>query len=907
MSGIIEAVAGKLAQALIPPYTARLQKSGLIPVFPKEINDPIWGTIALTPLEIAVLDSPLVQRLRHLKQLGVVHWLYPGAVHSRFEHTLGVLHQTEQLIIAINRSSLIRCGKEIIASSTRDVLRLSAVMHDIGHPVLSHVSEYALKLEPAMLLGVQKTLSGLGEHVKLSEIIAALVVKSDEFKKLLRTILAKHVEKELPSAHWAERTDALVDQISKCILGQNISNEIPLLHELISGPFDADKLDYMVRDAKAAGIPSILDISRLIQKITVRSLAQPQLPRRIAKQVRGGLPNYYLFGFMWSGLSVVDELLLARMILYAKVYRHPKVVAAEAMVNALVEQISMLVSPQELVEFIYDLLDDELVLITKPYLLERLGLREAELADPRKAKAMDAACEIIRRLRDRDLFVRSFAIYPYDPHTDSDDDDDYPFARLAKLLSDRKEAENLRQDIISETKKIIEILVPNYQDDEGYQHADTMVLVQKAAYPSQEELRRAFIFPSSGPPKMFRDLGIHKEAWSSSFASGAPKGFVFCPRGLSPYVFLATETIVARRFEVPVPDWMVEESKQSAETIRELKLQLRQKSYYSDKAAFIRPLREHLVSADVQNIVAEFARRFASAQESVADVQENKGLDSGVEVMQRRALAWLDQFSTDQSIDCALELLRHARLLERKDTVAALQAFLGRHPEFGNASVVSLSKGAESSQIVQYYAADISSGLSFYPSLHDAARENREGPVIFIDDVCGSGGQVINILGSWFDDPRLKRDLKEPRLAALEPEKDYLADRKVAFVFVAGWKDGLDQIRAATRDLGIDAEVFAHLLDADLPFGLEPPLGSEIREEIWTSFLEECRDIGDQLLQPENWPQEKRQERALGYGNRAMLFFSAYNAPSQTLTCMWAEGVVNGAAWKPIMRRRKKL
>ena len=59
----------------------------------KEINDAVWRTISLTQFEVLILDSPLVQRLRRVRQLGVVHWVYPGAGHSRLEHCLGAVHQ----------------------------------------------------------------------------------------------------------------------------------------------------------------------------------------------------------------------------------------------------------------------------------------------------------------------------------------------------------------------------------------------------------------------------------------------------------------------------------------------------------------------------------------------------------------------------------------------------------------------------------------------------------------------------------------------------------------------------------------------------------------------------------------------------------------------------------------------
>ena len=85
---------------------------------------------------MALVDSPLLQRLRHLKQLGVAHWLYPGADHSRFEHSLGVLYQTQQLISAINRAGVTKYSHQVISEDDVLMLRVAALMHDVGHPVL---------------------------------------------------------------------------------------------------------------------------------------------------------------------------------------------------------------------------------------------------------------------------------------------------------------------------------------------------------------------------------------------------------------------------------------------------------------------------------------------------------------------------------------------------------------------------------------------------------------------------------------------------------------------------------------------------------------------------------------------------------------------------------------------------
>ncbi|MFA5416282.1 MAG: HD domain-containing protein [Methanoregula sp.] len=101
--------------------------------FSKWIRDPLYGFVGLTETEVKLLDTPPLQRLRRIKQLANAHLVYPSAMHTRFEHSLGVMHIAGRMA-------------EQLQFSDDDVraVRYAGLLHDIGHGPFSHVFEAAL-------------------------------------------------------------------------------------------------------------------------------------------------------------------------------------------------------------------------------------------------------------------------------------------------------------------------------------------------------------------------------------------------------------------------------------------------------------------------------------------------------------------------------------------------------------------------------------------------------------------------------------------------------------------------------------------------------------------------------------------------------------------------------------------
>src|SRR5271165_5072809 len=143
--GDYESLVHQYAETRLRAYLTRIRSlPSLRGKLGKELNDTVWRTVTLNCFEVLILDSPLMQRLRRIRQLGVAHWVYPCAGHSRLEHSIGAVHQVQKLIDSLNRGTDKSEGQQL-PLEWRHLLRLAALCHDIGHGLMSHVTENALK------------------------------------------------------------------------------------------------------------------------------------------------------------------------------------------------------------------------------------------------------------------------------------------------------------------------------------------------------------------------------------------------------------------------------------------------------------------------------------------------------------------------------------------------------------------------------------------------------------------------------------------------------------------------------------------------------------------------------------------------------------------------------------------
>ena len=227
----------------------------------KEISDPIYGFVRLSPKEIRIVDTLIFQRLRHIKQLGLAYLVFPSAQHSRFEHAIGVLHLTDRLV---SKTAFSKDEK------VRTMVRIAGLLHDLGHPPFSHTTEVLLP------------------ERKSHEDVTRRIILETEIYDILR--------KEVGLDHGD------VEALVRITLGEPASEEERLLSSLITGQFGSDRLDYLRRDAFFCGVSyGLFDHERLLSTI---------------EEVDGKLAVHM------SGLRALENFLIGRYFMYIQVYFH---------------------------------------------------------------------------------------------------------------------------------------------------------------------------------------------------------------------------------------------------------------------------------------------------------------------------------------------------------------------------------------------------------------------------------------------------------------------------------------------------------------------------------------------------------------------------------------------------------
>jgi len=344
----------------------------------KIVRDPIHGDIKITGCLVDLLETPEVQRLHNIKQLGFAHLVFPGAHHTRFEHSLGCSMIASQIaeILALNEKE-------------KTLLTCAAQLHDIGHGPFSHTLESIL----LQRFGV--------DHVDLTEKL--ILGDYDVFEEKERQFITAPSVHEILQKHEVNKKE-----IVAIIRGK--PSKKPYLGQLLNSTIDVDQLDYLMRDAYYTGVAyGMIDLQRLLRTMMI---------------YKGNL------AMMRKGVSVVENILMARALMYSSVYFHKTVRIPELMLSKALEETA----DAEPFEF-FRMTDAEIMVS-----LKTMGQFQQE---------------IITRLKYRDLYKQAYAASLFDL-----DKEGIKIVKQLEDVSDRRQKERELEDVFGIPKGHVIIDIP---------------------------------------------------------------------------------------------------------------------------------------------------------------------------------------------------------------------------------------------------------------------------------------------------------------------------------------------------------------------------------------------------------------------------------------------------------------
>lgn len=285
----------------------------------KYINDPVYGGIPITQIELELINLPVFQRLRGLRQLARVNYVFPGAEHSRFVHSLGVLY-----IMGLMTDHLMKLGQ--ISEEDAVKMRVAALLHDVGHYPFSHLGEAVFGFKEDNNSIAPSIIADLNEdEIPLYEMVASHS-KSAHHEKLGEYIVTHHNDiRRILEQHKLDP-----EEIASIFTGE-IGSQNMVYSQLLHSSLDADRLDYLLRDSYQTGVKyGLVDLQYLVRLLLV--VDDPSVNSADGKKVL--VCNK-------KGQHVVEHFLMSRYFHYSQIVFHRTNGAFEGLVKAMYIKLIM--------------------------------------------------------------------------------------------------------------------------------------------------------------------------------------------------------------------------------------------------------------------------------------------------------------------------------------------------------------------------------------------------------------------------------------------------------------------------------------------------------------------------------------------------------------------------------------
>ena len=313
------------------------------------IRDPVHGFIELSDREIRLINTKVFQRLRRIRQLEMAFLVYPGTLHTRFDHSIGVMHIAGRICTELKKT-----GSGKVTNTDVKQVRFAALLHDVGHGPFSHVSE-------DLLAKGEFGENNEGEtRQKIHEQITVDIVRGDP---------------EINAILSGRERDFVVDMIQ----GKEASD---WRRDVISSELDADKMDYLLRDSYFAGVKyGEYDLEKLIESCRI-DVKQAETSLAISSE----------------GIYALEQLLLARYHMTQQVYWHRVCLISRQMI---VRGVTLAIEAGNVkMKKLYQY-DPK---VKKDFIQNYLNYHDEKVIDILKTCDEKKAREIFNRLYNRNLF-----------------------------------------------------------------------------------------------------------------------------------------------------------------------------------------------------------------------------------------------------------------------------------------------------------------------------------------------------------------------------------------------------------------------------------------------------------------------------------------------------------------------
>lgn len=868
----------------------------------KEIFDAVWGNVEFSNGEIYILDSPLLQRLRDIKHLGLAYYVYCGSDYSRFYHTIGVVYLADRMATAINRCEFGTNEQE--KQYFRITARLAAIFHDAGHMFLSHVSEHYFSKSPKyprnnkdkcdhentvehMLQELEKK---AGKKVALHELLSCMIVNTSIVKQMLKCVIP-FLEINL-EADYGANIDEIVEYISSFITGVPIDRKILPYACIINGPIDADRCDYLSRDSHVTRVPVAVDISRITQKLSV--VESNDINRSLLwNDMADDKSKFYELAMKDSAEKALFQLCIARTIMYDSVYYHHKVLTAETKFREIIDFLANLETPvftsfTEILNYTDSTFNQ--------YFFDQLKMNRSD----EDVKCIERTWHELKDLYDRVLAKRVACLT-----TDFLDG-----------MQGKKEA--LYDDIMTsmssgEERKFVSMLQDEYvkvraildEVNVGAEGIDIFVIQTPTNIFDRSRIQVP-IDLGNGNQREFKGYEFVNSRETSSSAS-----YIVTGEDDRIAVLMALEMVLYREYQILLKKEALACGKFEPKKMLNSRRKLYKNGYYS---AYPKLIPDTIVYNVISgNKVEKLVKKY-SAYEGPNGYKLLK--ENVVNFFKQIVASCTSENEYKTIIDGIYRLLDNALFIDREYITnhigKSLKAIAN---EDKCLYVIPLGGSRDSAKHMIYYFNDldvIEKKIETEKTLAEVLDSSETKQIVFFDDGSFSGTQLVSIMQEYLG---VETKTKEHHVDELSlTMKEALLSKKMVYLFIAFNQSKENEIKEELAQIGIENAEFVWIEDMSTRYlgDRKDIFADDNQRELVKRFLSK---VGYSVLKSskyqdgvyrEGWNEERIKKSALGYNDAQQMVFLKSSVPTYTITAFWKSGIYNDFYWEPLFRRTQK-